>query len=166
MLDNTEEAFPKSEKLLSSAYAISDPTSERLKLIKAHPTEPTVTELLIFYIEENPSRENALASALVDLHDSLDARIIQSGSSLPQVFDDGLNDLHSDRFDFDYRNLSSSPVQYSYIEDGLNAFDDSAICELLIGVCIKLFTNGSYIILMAAKPFIRCANEVALKLKF
>ena len=145
-----EETFPNSEKLLSSAYALSDPTSERLKLIKAHPTEPTVTELLIFYIEENPSRENALASALVDLHDSLDARIIQSGSSLPQVFDDG---LHSDRFDFDYRNLSSSPVQYSYIEDGLNAFDNSAICELLIGACTQLLTNGSYIIL-TSKPFI------------
>lgn len=52
-----EETFPNSEKLLSSAYALSDPTSERLKLIKAHPTEATVTELLIFYIEsgeENP----------------------------------------------------------------------------------------------------------------
>jgi len=65
-------------------------------------------------------------------------------------------------------NLSSSPVQYSYIEDGLNAFDNSSICELLlIGAsgCIQMLTNGSYII-PTAKPFIQCANEVALKLKF
>lgn len=75
---------------------LSDPTSERLKLIEAHPTlaEATVTELLIFYIEaveENPFRENGLASALAALHDSLGARIIQDGSSLAQAFDDGLN---------------------------------------------------------------------------
>jgi hypothetical protein len=42
-----EEAFQNSEKLLPSAYALFDPTSELLKLIKAHPTEDAVTELLI-----------------------------------------------------------------------------------------------------------------------
>jgi hypothetical protein len=62
------EAFPNSKKLLSSAYALPGPTSELLKLIKAHPTEAAVTELLIFYIkavEENRLRANALASVLV-----------------------------------------------------------------------------------------------------
>jgi hypothetical protein len=52
-------------------------------------------------VEENPSRANVLASVLVVLRDSLDAPVIQGGSSLAQAFDEGLNDLHSDGFDFD-----------------------------------------------------------------
>lgn len=69
MLDNLD-AFPNAEEIFHSAYALSDPTPELLKLIKAHPTEVAVRDLLIYYIEaveDNPSRVYALTSVLVAL---------------------------------------------------------------------------------------------------
>jgi hypothetical protein len=51
--------------------------------------------------------------------------------------------------------------------EGLNARDlNSSTSELLvIGACIQLLINGSYII-QTAKSYINSANEVATKLRF
>ena len=59
-----EEAFPGADDLFCKAFGLSDPTPELLSLIKAHPTEAAVRDLLIAYIleaEENPSRAYALS---------------------------------------------------------------------------------------------------------
>jgi hypothetical protein len=189
------ETFPNSEGLLRCAFALSDPMPALLQLIKAYPTADAIRDLLIFYIdavEANPSRAYELVSVLVALRDSPDAPVIQDGSSqssLANAFYDELDDLHSrgSVFDKDNQtfgptntylinsllsglsfkyNLTLSPTQYSYIEDGLNVHNNSSICQLLlIGACIQLLTNGSRII-PTGKPFISSTNEVALKLKF
>ena len=152
------EPFPKAEELFTRAFALSDPTSVLLKLIKAHPTEAAVRELLISYIEaaeNNPSRAHELASVLVALRNSPDAPVIQGGSSLAETLHNELDDLHSEGSVFDKDNetfgptntylinsllsgisfkysLTSSRTQYSYIEDGLNVDHDSSICQLLL----------------------------------
>ena len=187
-----KETFPNSEELLRSAFALSDPTPALLQLIKAYPTADAIRDLLIFYIdavEANPSRAYSLASVLVALRDSPDAPVIQDGSSLAEAFYNELDDLHSrgSVFDKDNKtfgptntylinsllsglsfkyNLTLSPTQYSYIEDGLNVDNNSSIGQLLlIGACIQLLTNGSRIV-PTGEPFIRSANEVATKLRF
>jgi len=72
--------------LFRRAYGLSDPTPELLNLIlKAHPTEAAVRNLLIDCIttvEEDPCRAYALASMLVALRDSPDAPVIQGGSMI------------------------------------------------------------------------------------
>ena len=185
------EPFPHAEELFSCAFTLSDPTPALLKLIKAHPTEAVVRELLISYIEaveDNPSRAYPLASVLVALRDSPDAPVIR-GFSLAETLYNELDDLHSQGsvFDKDNKtfgptntylinsllsgisfkyNLTLSRTQYSYIEDGLNVDHASPICQLLlIGACIQLLTNGSKIV-PTGKPFIRSADEVATKLRF
>lgn len=62
---------------------------------------------------------------------------------------------------FKYR-LTSCSDQYGSIMKGLNAYPDgSSTSELLvIGACIKLLINGSYII-STAKSYIKSVNEVA-----
>ena len=187
MIENMEP-FPKTKELFSSP---SDPTPTLLKLIKAHPTEVAVRELLISYIEaveDNPSRAHELTSVLVALRDSPDAPTIQGGSSLTEVFHDELDSLHAEESVLDKHNktfgptntylinsllsgvwfkynLTSSRMQYSNIEDGLIVNHDLSIRQLLlIGACIQLLTNGSKIV-PTGEPFIRSADEVATKLK-
>ena len=160
-------------------------------MIKADPTEAAVRELLVSYIEaveDNPSRAHELASVLVALRDSPDAPTIQGGSSLAEAFHDELDSLHSEGSVFDKHNksfgptntylinsllsgvsfkynLSSSRMQYSNVEDGLNVNFDLSIRQLLlIGACIQLLTNGSKIVPIG-EPFIHSADEVATKLK-
>jgi len=191
MLD--ENAFPNAEELFHRAYALSDPTPELLKLIKAHPTEAAVRDLLIYYIEaveDNPPRAYALTSVVVALCESLDAPMIQGGFSLGEAFFIELHDLLPQGFDlgsdkdskkigptnlyliacllsglsFKY-NLTSSRDQYGEIRRGLHTHDNSSTPELLvIGACIQLLTSGSKIV-TTGKPFIHSADEVAVKLK-
>ena len=162
------EAFPDAEILFRRAYGLSDPAPELLNLIKAHPTEAAVRDLLIDYtiiVEENPSRACALASALVALRDSPDAPVIQGGTTfsptntyLTNCLLSGLSFKHD---------LTSSPDQRQAIRDGLdlNAGGNSSISELLvIGACIQLLTSGSEIV--AAQPFNYSTNEIATKLRF
>ena len=161
------ESFPNAEKIFRYAYGLSDPTPELLNLIKAHPTEAAVRGLFIYYIDaavENPSRAYALASVLVALRDSPDAPLIQGDSSLAMAFHVGLADLHSGAFYFDdynrtfsptntystdcllsalslKHNLTSCPVRYVEVRDGLDCHGNSSIYELwVIGACIQLLT--------------------------
>jgi len=191
MDDDIEHAFHNAEKLFRSAYALADPTPELLNLIRAHPTELAIRDLLVYYfeaVEGNPSRAYALTSVLVTLRDSPDAPVIEDGSTLTQAFYDRLHDLIPRGFDFDKDNrtfgptntylvncllsglslkynLTSSTDQYGEIRKGLNTHGNSSTSELLvIGACIQLLTNGSGIV-PTGKPFIHSANEVATKLR-
>jgi len=113
-----EEAFPGADDLFRKAFGLSDPTPELLSLIKAHPTEAAVRDLLIAYIleaEENPSRAYALASVLVALRDSPDAPDIEDlervdDYSLAVAFRVKLADLHSRYLIFDDDNKTVSPT--------------------------------------------------------
>jgi len=191
--EELEDAFDNAETLFRSAFSLSDPAPELLNLIKAHPTEAAVIDLLVYYtdaVEENPSRANALASALVTLRSSPDAPMLDDGSSsLTEVFSCKLADLHSRGLMFDEDNTTFGPsntylincllsglsfkyeftacsAQYGNIMKGLNARDNSSTSELLvIGASIQLLINGSYII-QTAKSYIKSANEVATKLRF
>lgn len=93
MADNIENAFHNAEKLLRSAYALSDPTSELLNLIKAHPTELAIRGLYFEAVEGNPSRAYTLTSVLVIPRDSPDAPVIESGLTLAEAFYDRLQTL-------------------------------------------------------------------------
>ena len=113
-----EEAFPGADDLFCKAFGLSDPTPELLSLIKAHPTEAAVRDLLIAYIleaKENPSRAYALASVLVALRDSPDAPNIEDlervdDYSLAVAFRVKLADLHSRYLIFDDDNKTVSPT--------------------------------------------------------
>ena len=184
-----QEAFPDAYELFCKAFGLSDPTPELLDLIKAHPTEAAVRDLLIEYTdaaEENPSRAYALASVLVALRDSPEAPVIE-GSSLAVAFHVRLADIHSQNLTFDDDNdtcsptntyltncllsglslkhgLTSCPNQYLEIDVGLNVDRKSSNSELwVIGACIQLLTIGSKIIL--EKMFKYSANEVATLLR-
>jgi hypothetical protein len=175
-----------------SAYALSDPTPELLNLIKAHPTELAIRDLLVYYfeaVEGNPSRAYALTSVLVALRDSPDAPVIEGSSTLTLAFYGRLHDLIPRGFDFDKDNktfgptntylvncllsglsfkynLTSSTDQYGEIRKGLNTHSSSSTDSelLVIGACIQLLTNGSGIV-PTGQPFIHSANEVATKLR-
>ena len=124
---------------------------------------------------------------------SPDAPMLNDGSSsLVEVFSFELADLHSrgllidmyrshinfgpsnlylinslvSGLSFKYR-LTSCSDQYGSIMKGLNAYPDgSSTSELLvIGACIKLLINGSYII-STAKSYIKSVNEVATNWDF
>ena len=125
---------------------------------------------------------------LAALRDSSDAPVTQGSSSFVEAFYDELDGLHSRGSVFDKNNkafgptntylinsllsglsfkynLTSSPTQYPYIEDGLNVDNNSPIGQLLlIGACMQLLINGSKIV-PTGKPFIRSTNEVTTKLK-
>ena len=124
-----EEAFPGADDLFCKAFGLSDPTPELLSLIKAHPTEAAVRDLLIAYIleaEENPSRAYALASVLVALRDSPDAPDIEDlerveDYSLAVAFRVKLADLHSRYLIFDDDNKTVSPTNTYLINCLLSA---------------------------------------------
>ena len=194
MFEELNDPFDNAEQLFRSAYALSDPVPELLNLMKAHPTQASAIDLVVYYteaVEEDPSCANALASALVTLRDSPDAPMLNDGSSnLVEVFSFELAVLHSrglrigkshinfgptnlylincllSGLSFKHR-LTSCSDQYGSIMKGLNAYPDgSSTSELLvIGACIQLLTNGSYII-STAKSYIKSVNEVATKLRF
>ena len=188
-----ENASPITEEMFHRAYALSDPMPELLKLIKAHPTEAAVRDIVIYYIEaveDNPPRAYESTSVVVALRESLDAPMIRGGFSLAEAFYIELHDLLPRGFDFDSDkdsrtfgptnlyliacllsglsfkyNLTSSKDQYGEIRRGLHAHDISSTSELLvIGACIQLLTSGSKIV-PTGKPFIHSADEVAVQLK-
>ena len=149
--------------------------------MEANPSRAYALASVLVALRDSPD-------APVILCDSPDA-VIQGDSTLAEAFDNELDDLHSlgSVFDKDNKtfgptntylinsllsglsfkyNLTLSPTQYSYIEDGLNVDNNSPISQLLlIGACIQLLTNGSRIV-STGKPFIRSANEVLNKLIF
>jgi hypothetical protein len=112
--EELEDPFDNAETLFRSAFSLPDPAPELLNLIKAHPTEAAVIHLLVYYtdvVEENPSRANALASALVTLRSSLDAPMLNNGrSSLTEVFSIELADLHDRGLMFDEDNATFGPT--------------------------------------------------------
>lgn len=72
MLEELNDPFDNVEQLFRNVYALSDPVPELLNLLKAHPTQVSAIDLVMHYteaVEEDPSRTNALASALVTLRD-------------------------------------------------------------------------------------------------
>jgi hypothetical protein len=112
--EELEDPFDNAETLFRSAFSLPDPAPELLNLIKAHPTEAAVIHLLVYYtdvVEENPSRANALASALATLRSSLDAPMLNNGrSSLTEVFSIELADLHDRGLMFDEDNATFGPT--------------------------------------------------------
>jgi hypothetical protein len=183
-----DEAFPHSEQIFRDAFSLSDPAPELLKLIMEHPTYPAVADMLFVYTcitEENPSRANVLASALVALRDSPNAPKIWV-YSLAETIYTTLADLHPRGFELDKEsrilgptntfltnslisglsfkyNLTTSGDQYGAIVDGLDAKGRSSTSEVLVvGACIQLLTAGSA---SATKVYFPSANEVATKLK-
>jgi len=150
-----------------------------LSLIKAHPTEAAVRDLLIAYIleaEENPSRAYALAPVLVALRDSPDAPNIEDlervdDYSLAVAFRVKLADLHSRYLIFDDDNETVSPTNTYLTNCLLSALSlkhdivqgNSWICELyVVGACIQLLTIVSKIV---QDGMFYSGNEVATKLR-
>ncbi|KAF8972517.1 hypothetical protein BDZ97DRAFT_838158 [Flammula alnicola] len=188
----SDDAFPNAEEIFRDALSIPDPAPTLLNLIKEHPTYPAVSDLLFYYTEvagEQPSRANALATALITVRDAPDAPIIQA-NGLAGLFSRKLADLHSRGFELDddakefgpsnaflttsllsglsfKHKLTSSSDQYGNIVDGLDAVAGSSAYNpevLVVGACIQLLTAGSSII-PAATSYIKSVDEVVSKLK-
>jgi hypothetical protein len=169
-------------KAYPTADAVRDLLIFYIDAVEANPSRAYALASVLVALRDSPD-------APVILSDSSDAPFIQDSSTLAEAFDNELDDLHArgSVFDKDNKtfgptntylinsllsglsfkyNLTLSPTQYSYIEDGLHVDDNSSICQLLlIGACIQLLTNGSRIV-PTGKPFIRSANEVLIKLRF
>jgi len=191
----SNDAFPNAEKLFRDAFALPDPAPALLELIKAHPTYSAVIDLLENYTavaQENPSRANALALALVAVRDSPDAPVIDD-ESLASLFYYELVDIHRCGFDdadnthnlnkgfgptdpfllnsllsglsIKY-NLADCSDQRGYLWESLEDTDDwQPTSEVrVIGACIQLLTSGS-IIMQTSKPYVQSVNEAATKLK-
>jgi hypothetical protein len=193
----SNEAFPNAEQLFCDAFALPDPAPKLLELIKAHPTYAAVMDLLVHYtvvVQENPSRANAFALALVAVRDSLEAPAIDNDSTvLAELISRKLADLHSRGFQSldDPQNdnkglvptntflltsllsglsikydLTDSSDQYGNIWESVDANDNSSTSEVwVIGACIQLLTSGSKII-KRSKQYIQSANQAATKLEF
>ena len=187
-------SFPNAEKLFRDAFSLPDPAPKLLELIMAHPTFAAVVDLLDYYtafVQEHPSRANALALALVAVRDSPDAPLID-GCTLFDLFYRELADLHSlgfysmDNPHNDNKNfvptntflltsllsglsikydLTDSSDQYGNIWESLDAKHESSTSEVrVIGACIQLLTSGS-IIIQRSKQYIQSAQEATTKLK-
>ena len=68
-----DESFPGAENAFRDAFNLSDPTPKLLELIHTHPDVPTITDLVVIYmelVEQDPPQIHKLTAALVNLKNS------------------------------------------------------------------------------------------------
>ncbi|KIM35537.1 hypothetical protein M413DRAFT_32405 [Hebeloma cylindrosporum] len=158
-----EDAFPNAGQLFHDALALPNPAPTLLELLKEHPTYGAVRNLLDHYtlaVHEDPSRANALATALVAIRDSPDAPVTD-GRTLQEIFPDELPEYHAYGF-------GSGDNKHQHIPTHLPAvriYNQIRTTEIkIIGACIQLLTSG-LIIVRISDNYVESANEAATKLK-
>lgn len=105
-------SFLNAKQLFGSAYAFSNPAPKLLKLIKAHPSYHTVSDLLDYYIyvvQKNPYRANELAFWMVCISESRDVPNI-GYDSFGAAFDRALADRHCWGFERNKRTETFGPT--------------------------------------------------------
>jgi len=176
------------EHLLQQAFAELDPAPSLLQVIKDHPSYENIEFPLVKYyveaVEENPSRGQALASALARL-DTLSADIngeLDRTVHFKTDFDNEVKDygpknkflFHSLLSGLSLKHgLTQNSVMYSAIEKGLDPHGSNQPLlnsqdpeVLVVGACIQLLLHGSVITTEAAGPrYKRSAEVVAKNLK-
>jgi len=72
------ESFPNARNVFEDAFNLPDPTPRLLELVRAHPELPTITDLLVIYmelVEKSPIQIDKLTGALANLKNSNDISI-------------------------------------------------------------------------------------------
>ncbi|KDR74151.1 hypothetical protein GALMADRAFT_227844 [Galerina marginata CBS 339.88] len=189
-----EEGSPIVEHLLQQAFAEADPTPPLLQLLKEHPkvVDDLLVQSYMEAVEENPSRGNALASALARLITSPEAptfgpedwdtlagrinrelafqhfKVIYGDEAKPEAYgpkNQYLLDSLLSGLSLKHR-LTSTSDQYAAIDDGLDPPQGSDKGEVLvIGTCIQLLLHGSVMVTERAGSYRKRAEVVAAKLK-
>ena len=179
-----DEASPNVEQLIQQAFAQADPAPSLLQVVKEHPTYEDIEFPLVEYyvqaVEENPSRGQALASALAKL-DTLSADIngeLDRAVHFKIDFDN--EDKHygpKNKFLFHSllsglslkHRLTQNSDMYAAIEKGLDPLSDHSLLNsqdpqvLVVGACIQLLLHGSVIPTEAAGPRYKRSAEVVAK---
>jgi len=180
-----DEASPNVEHLLQQAFAKADPAPYLLQVVKEHPTyEDIEFPLLEYYVEavkENPSRGQALASALArletlssDINGQLDRAVHFKDDFYNEVEDYGPKNkylFHSLLSGLSLKHrLTHNSAMYAAMEEGLDPYGpnnpvlNSQNPEVLVvGTCIQLLLHGSVLPTEAAGPRYRRSAEVVAK---
>jgi hypothetical protein len=162
----SDEAFFNSNNLLQQAFADQNPAPLLLDILNAHPTYPTLRDLVFYYAEavsNDPYRAKTLASALVTIGQSPDspdrvhtlAELLYLELGRTHFYYNDDNDtvygpkntylLESLLSGFSLRyDLTSTTTMYAYIEKGLKAprgLEESEV--LVVGTCIQLLLHAS-----------------------
>lgn len=192
-----DEASPNVEHLLQQAFAETDPAPPLLQVLKEHPTYDDIDDLLVKYyaeaVEENPSRGQALASALARVGNSPEAPTI-GPDPLSVLINGALARNHHFNADFeeikDYgpknkflfhsllsglslkHRLTQTSDMYAAIKKGLDPhgsdqslFNSQDPEVLVVGACIQLLLHGSVLTTETAGTYRRSAEVVAKNLK-
>ena len=179
-----DEASPNVEHLLQQAFAKADPAPSLLQVVKEHPTYEYIEFPLVKYyveaVEENPSRGQALASALARLetlssgiNGELD-RAVHFNIDFDKAEDYGPKNkylFHSLLSGLSLKHrLTHNSIMYATMEKGLeshgpnNPVLNSQDPEVLVvGTCIQLLLHGSVLPTEATGPRYRRSAEVVAK---
>jgi len=180
-----DEASPNVEHLLQQAFAEADPAPSLLQVVKEHPSYEDIEFPLVKYyveaVEENPSRGQALASALArldalsaDINGELDRAVHFNADFDNEVKDYGPKNkflFHSLLSGLSLKHrLTQNSVMYAAIEKGLDPIgSDQPLLNsqdpevLVVGACIQLLLHGSVITTETAGPRYRRSAEVVAK---
>jgi len=182
-----DESSPNVEHLLQQAFAEADPAPSLLQVVKEHPTYEDIEFPLVKYyveaVEKNPSRGQALASALArldtlsaDINGELDRAVHFNADFDNEVKDYGPKNkflFHSLLSGFSLKHrLTQNSTMYSAIEKGLDPhgsnqslFNSQEPEVLVVGACIQLLLHGSVITTETAGHYRRSAEVVAKNLE-